>query len=73
MLTPSFHFKILDEFLPVMTKETRIFVSRLEELRLKNNGLIDDISNPILMCALDTICGNFYLMGVYEINGIYLT
>lgn len=59
MLTPSFHFKILDDFLPVMTRQTRIFVKVLNKAVEKNNGVISDISTPILNCALDTICGKY--------------
>lgn len=61
MLTPSFHFRILEDFLPTINSETRTFVKVLEERRLGNNGIIDDISKPILMCALDVICGKSYL------------
>lgn len=80
MLTPTFHFKILEDFLPIMNENTKIFVELLEEKILLqnkednlNNGdgeicqnnnsrnesvIIEDISVPILLCALDIICGN---------------
>ncbi|KAI1305841.1 Cytochrome P450 4C1 [Halotydeus destructor] len=57
MLTPSFHFRILEDFVPVMRKETQIFVRVLENIRASNaQGMVSDIAKPILMCALDTIC-----------------
>lgn len=88
MLTPTFHFKILEDFLPIMNENTKIFVELLEEKILSqkkvdnlNNGdgeicqnnnsrnesvIIEDISVPILLCALDIICGNhdffFYIL-----------
>ena len=42
-----------------MTKETKIFIDVLQQAAAKNDGIIEDVSNPILMCALDTICGEF--------------
>lgn len=56
MLTPAFHFRILEDFLPVINNETKIFVEVLKESISKSKGLIDDISKPILNCALDTVC-----------------
>lgn len=83
MLTPTFHFKILEDFLPIMNENTKIFIELLEEkiiqqrnktikkddgkksninsnnnLAEENSVIIEDISVPILLCALDIICGN---------------
>lgn len=78
MLTPTFHFKILEDFLPIMNENTKIFIGLLEEkieqkkeieridqgegernnLTEENSVIIEDISVPILLCALDIICGN---------------
>lgn len=58
MLTPSFHFKILEDFFPIMNENVEIFVRNLEkQMTFNSNGIIDDISVPILACALDIICG----------------
>lgn len=57
MLTPSFHFKILDDFLPIMTKQTRIFIEQIDKLRRESRDGVVSIASPILLCALDTICG----------------
>lgn len=78
MLTPTFHFKILEDFLPIMNENTKIFIGLLEEkieqkkeieridqgegernnLTEENSVIIEEISVPILLCALDIICGN---------------
>lgn len=80
MLTPTFHFKILEDFLPIMNENTKILVELLEDEirnnRQGNNGekenndqeeegqqksvIIEDLSVPILLCALDIICGNYF-------------
>lgn len=56
LLTPSFHFKILEQFVPVMSRNGKILVQRLEQEAFQNNGLIRDLSQFILPCALDVIC-----------------
>ncbi|KAI1306071.1 Cytochrome P450 4V2 [Halotydeus destructor] len=57
MLTPSFHFRILDDFLPIMSRNMTILTGLLLDKSLTNgDNLIADISEPILLCALDSIC-----------------
>ena len=56
MLTPSFHFRILEQFVPVMSKNGKILVEKLEEEAAQNDGLIRDLGPFILLCALDVIC-----------------
>ncbi|KAI1305949.1 Cytochrome P450 4V2 [Halotydeus destructor] len=57
MLTTSFHFRILDDFLPIMTRNISIFTALLQEKALANpDHVIADVSEPILLCALDSIC-----------------
>lgn len=79
MLTPTFHFKILEDFLPIMNENTKILVELLDD-KIRNNNksggekhsnnpnemeeeeksaVIEDLSVPILLCALDIICGNY--------------
>jgi len=53
MLTPAFHFRILEEFLVVMNKQSSILCNILEPLAGKN---VFDIFPFVTHCALDIIC-----------------
>jgi cytochrome P450 len=55
MLTPAFHFKILEEFVPVFNDNIQIFISKLRGLVNKKDGV--DIVPLVTYCALDIICG----------------
>lgn len=57
LLTPAFHFTILESFVPVMARNAKILVDNLEKMAKENkDGVVDDLSRPILLCALDVIC-----------------
>lgn len=57
MLTPSFHFNILEDFVPTMRANTKTLIRLIEEARLVSpDGTISDISDFILKSALDIIC-----------------
>ncbi|XP_031719163.1 cytochrome P450 4V8 [Anarrhichthys ocellatus] len=53
MLTPTFHFSILTDFLEVMNEQAEILVEKLEKQAGK--GQFDCFSH-ITLCALDIIC-----------------
>ncbi|TNN89699.1 Cytochrome P450 4V2 [Liparis tanakae] len=53
MLTPTFHFSILTDFLEVMNEQAEILVKKLEKQAGK--GEFDCFSH-ITLCALDIIC-----------------
>ena len=55
ILTPSFHFDILNEFLDVMNTNADTCVSNLK--KYAETGEEVDIFKHIGLCALDTICG----------------
>lgn len=57
MLTPSFHFKILENFVPIMAGQMEQLIAIMNGIVDKNHGLVDDLSQLMLMCALDVICG----------------
>lgn len=57
MLTPAFHFKILDRFIDVFNANGDILC---EKLSCKAGGKAFDIYELIKLYALDNICGNYY-------------
>jgi len=54
MLTPAFHFKILEDFIPIMNEQSDVLISVLREATKKE---FIDISDVIIPCTLDIICG----------------
>ncbi|XP_015929391.1 cytochrome P450 4V2-like [Parasteatoda tepidariorum] len=53
LLTPTFHFRILEDFLPVFSYHSHILISRLRELE-KDSWI--DVVPLINYCTLDIIC-----------------
>lgn len=53
MLTPAFHFRILEDFLDVMNKQSSILCDVLEPL---SGGKVFDMFPLVTHCALDIIC-----------------
>lgn len=54
MLTPAFHFRILEDFIPVFNEQAVIFVRNLKEQLHKK---YIDIVPLVTLCTLDIICG----------------
>lgn len=57
MITPTFHFKILDTFLEVFQENSEILVKRLKEKAETKEEF--DIYSFITFAALDIICGKY--------------
>lgn len=57
VITPTFHFKILEQFVEVFNKHSEIFVKNLEQFK----GQECDVFPLIGLCALDVICGTLKL------------
>ncbi|GFY72455.1 cytochrome P450 4C1 [Trichonephila inaurata madagascariensis] len=53
LLTPSFHFKILDDFLPTFNDQSMFLVKKLESLQHKEYV---DITPLVILCTLDIVC-----------------
>ena len=53
MLTPAFHFRILEDFLEVMNKQSAILCDILKQL---SGGEVFDMFPLVTHCALDIIC-----------------
>jgi cytochrome P450 len=58
ILTPSFHFQILEQFLDVFKSNGDILVQRLSS---HVNGPKFDITDYFVACTLDVICGKLPL------------
>ena len=52
LLTPTFHFKILNDFVPIINDNSNIMVDKLRQLE----GQAVDIRSMITNCTLDIIC-----------------
>ncbi|CAG2115281.1 unnamed protein product [Medioppia subpectinata] len=59
LLTSAFHFRILDDFIPIMNEQSDVLVNKL--MKVDKHGYID-IREPITQCTLDIICGKFVLL-----------
>ena len=56
MITPTFHFKILDNFVEVFSEKSEILVDKLRK-EVGSQGF--DVYPYITKCALDIICGKY--------------
>lgn len=56
ILTPAFHFRILHDFLPIMNQEATKLIRKFNKLEFCGKDSSFDITHPIAMCTLDTIC-----------------
>jgi cytochrome P450 family 4 len=54
MITPAFHFKILDSFVEVFSEKSEILISKLQK-EVGSKGF--DVCPYITKCTLDIICG----------------
>lgn len=59
MLTPAFHFRILESFVPIIDKQQQVMMNLIES-KMDSNRVIDDIRPTITNCALDIICGKIH-------------
>ncbi|KAL3206702.1 hypothetical protein MRX96_039955 [Rhipicephalus microplus] len=56
LLTPAFHFKLLDDFVPVMVEHARTFANRLRTLSQQHQQAPLDVVPLVSCCTLDVIC-----------------
>lgn len=63
IITPAFHFKILEQFVEVMDKHGDIFVEKIKNL----NGKTVDVFPLISLYALDVICGEKFNLKFFKI------
>jgi cytochrome P450 family 4 len=63
LLTPAFHFKVLENFVDVFNRNGNILVEKLSSLV---NGPEFDVTPYMTLCALDNISGEFRDSRLYE-------
>ncbi|CAG2164083.1 unnamed protein product [Oppiella nova] len=56
LLTPAFHFKILENFLPTIANQQKIMFSLIDKEMAENDGVVNDIRKLITNYTLDAIC-----------------
>lgn len=59
ILTPTFHFRILEDFIEVFREQSDLLVDRLR-CEVNNTGF--NLFPYVTLCALDIICGKFLLI-----------
>lgn len=53
-ITPTFHFKILEEFIEIFDRQSNIFVENLSKFKSSESF---DVYPYVTLCTLDAICG----------------
>ncbi|KAH8420594.1 hypothetical protein KR009_011945, partial [Drosophila setifemur] len=56
IITPAFHFKILDQFVDVFEKGSRDLLINMEQDRLKHGDSGFNLYDWLNLCTMDTIC-----------------
>ena len=67
LLTPAFHFQILNSFVDVFNEKSLECAKELERIIDSQNGSEFDIFPIITECALDIICGNIFFNVLKEL------
>lgn len=55
IITPTFHFKILEQFVDIFDQQSNIFVQLLKTAAASGKDF--DAFPKVTLCALDVICG----------------
>ncbi|XP_034118232.1 cytochrome P450 4d1 isoform X2 [Drosophila sulfurigaster albostrigata] len=55
IITPAFHFKILDEFVDIFERESRVLLKNLERERRQQGEIGFNLYDWINLCTMDTI------------------
>ncbi|XP_074600599.1 cytochrome P450 4c3-like [Brevipalpus obovatus] len=56
ILTPAFHFRILNDFLPIINEHANVLVEKLKMIIEESQSSPIDIVQPMTLCTLDVIC-----------------
>lgn len=63
ILTPAFHFKILDDFIDVFTEQSQVLVQKMEK---ESGKAAFNIFPYVTLCTLDIVCGKYQLLTTCE-------
>jgi hypothetical protein len=75
LLTPAFHFSILNSFVDVFNEQSRILCGIIDDICQSfpdGKGLID-VFPLITRCSLDIICGNISFSRLHEQRQFFLS
>ncbi|BFG02549.1 cytochrome P450 4d1 [Drosophila madeirensis] len=56
IITPAFHFRILEQYVEIFDRQTRPFLANLELMRGLNGRHLVNLGHAVHLCALDVIC-----------------
>lgn len=62
LITPTFHFKILEDFVPIFNKNAKHLVNFMKDNRMNEEF---DVYEDIVLCSLDAICGKIQTLHFY--------
>jgi cytochrome P450 len=62
LLTPAFHFKILDEFMPTFNEKSMASVAKMEEILGTAGSKEIDVFSIMTDPVFDVFCGNFIMV-----------
>lgn len=65
MLTNTFHFKVLETYLPSISKHSRSFIKKLIAVSENGSKPIANIESYITLCALDVVGGEYYVFFLF--------
>lgn len=68
IITPTFHFKILEQFVEIFDEQSDIFVTKLADFKDQEAFNIFPLT---ALCALDIICSKFVCLFVCYINQFF--
>lgn len=62
ILTPAFHFKILDDFIDVFTEQSQVLVGKMQK---ESGKAAFNIFPYVTLCTLDIVCGKLHQLSVH--------
>lgn len=60
MLTPAFHFKVLEDFIDIFNEQSQVLVQKLTQVQAVRGQQGFNIFPFVTRCTLDIICGNLF-------------
>lgn len=73
MITPTFHFKILDEFMKVFNKQFDTTIDILSEEIVKQPKKSIDLTYFVNLASLDIICGKLFFYKIQKYFKLFVT